>query len=440
MINRINILFTYLFLLVPLFLITGPAIPDIIITFGGIFGILWIVFKNRDYNLIKNNFVIVSIVFWLGLIFTSFFSLDFEKSIQDSSIFVRYLLIPICCYFLFFYSKSLFNRLLLLILILSTFVCIDTLFQFFNYSTQHGFGKDILGFKSDWYGRLTGPFGKELIPGSYVSKFGLVGFAYLLINKNIKYNLFYRISYLTLILVVCFVSGERMAFATYLMGLFLLLFFLDKERISLILSIFIGLLSIIIILKFHPFYNDYKTLESTEYHQGLKVEKSFKCENDDKKICSKIVNLQPSFYEVLQNFPTSAYGEIYILGFQMFKDNPITGIGLSNYKYLCEQNIKYKKMMVNYDCASHPHNIYVQWLAEGGLIIFLLFILYLFSLCNLIIKNEGSKNLKIISIVILLILFWPIMSTGSLIKNWYGVINFFIIAVTMCMSRIKINS
>ena len=39
----------------------------------------------------------------------------------------------------------------------------------------------------------------------------------------------------------------------------------------------------------------------------------------------------------------------------------------------------YKNMMVNYDCASHPHNIYIQWLTEGGLIVFIfIFILYLF--------------------------------------------------------------
>ena len=37
-----------------------------------------------------------------------------------------------------------------------------------------------------------------------------------------------------------------------------------------------------------------------------------------------------------------------------------------------------KNMMVNYDCASHPHNIYIQWLTEGGIIVFILFILYLF--------------------------------------------------------------
>ena len=54
----------------------------------------------------------------------------------------------------------------------------------------------------------------------------------------------------------------------------------------------------------------------------------------------------------------------------MFKENPITGIGISNFQYACKNFQKYKTVMINYNCASHPHNIYLQWLAEGGLIIF----------------------------------------------------------------------
>ena len=30
-------------------------------------------------------------------------------------------------------------------------------------------------------------------------------------------------------------------------------------------------------------------------------------------------------------------------------------------------------------------------------------------------------------------MFWPIMSTGSLIKNWYGIITFFIIGFYVCV-------
>jgi len=99
------------------------------------------------------------------------------------------------------------------------------LFQFFNYSSEVGFQNDILGFSSDWYGRLTGPFGNELVPGAYVSKFGLLGYLFFLFVKKTKYLNFFEISYLSLIGLVCFASGERMAFATYFLALLFLFIF-----------------------------------------------------------------------------------------------------------------------------------------------------------------------------------------------------------------------
>ena len=35
--------FSFLFLLIPLFLITGPALPDVVITLGLIFGIIYFI-------------------------------------------------------------------------------------------------------------------------------------------------------------------------------------------------------------------------------------------------------------------------------------------------------------------------------------------------------------------------------------------------------------
>lgn len=431
--------FSYLFLLIPLLLITGPAIPDIVITSGVLFGIFYFVYMKQYKDFIKTNFSRITIIFWLSLIFISFFSYNKTNSFQDSFIFIRLLLIPIVCYFLFFKNKKIFYRSLLFIFILIVFVSIDTLYQFLNYTSKDGFGEDLLGFKSNWYGRLTGPFGDELIPGSYLSKFGLLGFAFIISNNKLENKIILQSIYLSLILLVCYVSGERMAFATYALSLILLFIFLKGYRKPVLISIILGILLIFLAIYLHPFYNDFKIIESSQYHQGQKIEKFFQCENDTKQICSKIVNIQPSFFEVIKNFSTSAYGEIYLLSYNMFLDNPITGIGINNFKYLCTFDEFYKNMMVNYDCASHPHNIYIQWLTEGGIIVFTFFIIYLLILLELIINNVGDKKYKIISLVIIIAMFWPIMSTGSLIKNWYGVTTFFIIGMCLCLSRFKNN-
>ncbi len=429
----------YLFILIPLLLITGPAIPDIIISLGSIFGIISLVYIKEYKNLIKINYFRISIILWLGLLFISVFSYNKINSFQDAFIFIRLLLIPFLCYFIFFKNIKIFKQTLCLILFLVIFVCLDTLYQFLNYTSENGFGKDIFGFKSNWYGRVTGPFGDELIPGSYVSKFGLFGFVILISIKKLKNKTIILPIYLSLILLISYVSGERMAFATFALSLSILLILLKGFRRSIFLSLALGALFIFVSIYLHPFYNDFKIIESTQYHQGQKIEKVFKCNDDSEKLCSKILNVQPSFFEVIKNFSTSAYGEIYLLSYKMFLDNPITGIGINNFQYLCKYNDSYKKMMINYECASHPHNIYIQWLAEGGLIVFIIFILYVYFLVSFILNNSGDKKYKIISLVIILLMFWPIMSTGSLIKNWYGVTTFFIIGLCMGLSKLKDN-
>ena len=439
MILKFKKLFSYLFLLIPLFLITGPAVPDIVITFGSLFGIVYIIYLKEYEILLKVNFNKLSIIFWFSLIFVSFFSYNKINSFQDSIIFIRFLLIPIFCYYIFIKDIKILQRSLIFIFILVVLVCIDTFYQFLNYTSENGFGSDLLGFESNWYGRLTGPFGDELIPGSYLSKFGLLGFAFLVSIKKYEKKIFFHSIYLSLILYISYISGERMAFATFGLGLFFLFIFLDGFRKSIFLSITIGVLLIFMTTYLHPFYNDYKVVESTQYHQGQKIEKFFKCNDETEEICTKIVDVQPSFLKIIRNFDSSAYGEIYLLSYKMFLQNKITGIGISNFKFLCNFKDDYNKMMINYECASHPHNIYIQWLVEGGLIVFILFILYLFFLINFIINNTGEKKYKIISIAVILVLFWPIMSTGSLIKNWYGVSTYFIIGLCMCLSKFKSN-
>ena len=88
------------------------------------------------------------------------------------------------------------------------------------------------------------------------------------------------------------------------------------------------------------------------------------------EVCEKIFKLQPKFIAVLKDFKNSAYGEIYLTSYQMWKDNIFLGIGLNNFKELCINNNKYKKYHQNFGCTSHPHNmlftsitrIWINWI------------------------------------------------------------------------------
>ena len=432
--------FLILFLFIPLFLITGPAIPDIIISCSALYFLINYLILNKSFFIFREKVFVISIFFWFTLIFVSFFALNKQNSFQDSLIFIRFLFIPLIAYYFFFNNEKKIKILVYIIFITVCFVLLDSLFQFYNYSSKDGFGYDLLGFKSNWYGRLTGPFGDELVPGAYVSKFGLIGYVFFFFIKKNKTNYILQILYLSIISLVCFASGERMALATFFLALFFLLLFMKNKRSVFFITIIISLIFIGITYKTHPFYNDYEVLNSTQYHQGMKIEKSFKCEKNIDKECKKIINIQPSFIEILKNFKTSAYGEIYSLAIIMFKDHPFTGVGINNYKFACINNDKYKKEMKNYDCASHPHNIYIQWLSEGGIIALFSFLVYLGYLFNFIIFGKNHNQFKIISLAVMIIIFWPIMSTGSLIKNWNGVLTFYVIANCIVLSQIKLSN
>mgnify|MGYP001417010628 CR=1 FL=1 len=146
---------------------------------------------------------------------------------------------------------------------------------------------------------------------------------------------------------------------------------------------------------------------------------------------------------VLKNFNNSAYGEIYSLAIKMWRDHPFSGIGLNNYNYLCKNDKRYIEYIKSkeyniQDCVSHPHNFYLQWLIETGIFGLIFFIIYILSIFYFIIK----KNLNlytIISLTTLIILFWPIMSTGSLLKNHMGISTFYIIGICLSLSKIKIK-
>ena len=420
---KINI-FHLMYFFMPLALVTGPALPDLLLFFFSILSIYILITKKQKFDIKLESWMIVSIILWAWFVFISFFAINFKSSITDALIFIRFMLFIFLSYSIFSnISKEILFFFLNLLFFLCILVALDTLFQFYNYSYYYGFGEDLFGRipkgDSGIYGRLSGPF-LDLVPGSFLSRFVffnilLIYFFYDLIKKNLLLIIIYIFS-LSLIFSLIYFSGERMALATTGLGCSLCIIFSKKIRLILLFSILISLLFIFINLKFHPHYNNYEIISSSAEHDGLIIKRQFSC--NEEKICEKIFNVQPKFAEVIKNFKESAYGEIYLTSFQIWKNNIFFGIGLNNFSLLfCDKQNIYSKYHQNLDCTTHPHNIYLQALLESGLIgffIFCLFVLLIFYKVNSIKTIES----KIILFSALLAIFWPIMSTGSFLKNW----------------------
>ena len=171
MIKKIEYLFIYLILLLPITLITGPAIPDLTIFFTGIYFIILFLITKKYKEIVRTQIVYISIIFWIYLLFVTLFAENQYLAFRDSLIFIRILLIPIFIFYWILSNETNLKKLSIVVFFVVIFVCFDCVFQFLNYNPEYGFGEDLFGFKPDFYGRLTGPFKDELIPGAFVSKF-----------------------------------------------------------------------------------------------------------------------------------------------------------------------------------------------------------------------------------------------------------------------------
>ena len=112
----------------------------------------------------------------------------------------------------------------------SLFVCLDLVYQY-------SFGEDIFGFKASSR-RLSGPFGDELIAGSYLQRFSIFSFFLFPIflkitDKKIFYTIFFTLS---LLLSFSFIiAGNRMPIILFLLMLTILFLFEKKARKLLVL-------------------------------------------------------------------------------------------------------------------------------------------------------------------------------------------------------------
>ena len=121
----------------------------------------------------------------------------------------------------------------------------------------------------------------------------------------------------------------------------------------------------------------------------------------------------------------------------MYRSYFVFGIGLNNFTELCKTD-QFKNNLKNIRCVTHPHNFYLQWLVETGPLGLILFIFIIFFMFQHV-KNNTDYSGRLISIITLIIIFWPIMSTGSFVKNWMGISSFFAIGLALSMNKLSLD-
>ena len=315
------------------------------------------------------------------------------------------------------------------------FVCLALLYQFY-------FGQDIFGFEGIGR-RLGGPFGDELIAGSFILRFGLLSFFLFpfflkLQNKFFLYSVpcvLFFLMFSSLIL-----SGNRTPLFMFLILFSLVIFFEKKLRKFFILFVTTVILLVSIIYNFHQSTKD----SLTSYRDKIK---SFIFVFSDENILTEN-ELEANYrYEKKSNmFYTFQYkGNFYKMrntyakefktGYVTWKENKFFGGGIKSFITNCA-----KAKIPN--CVNHPHNYYLEILSELGLFgFFLISIIFsIIFLKSFFKKYFGDRSYdKYYTITPFIFLFlievFPIKNTGSFFSTTNATYIFLILSILVSLLK-----
>ena len=345
--------------------------------------------------------------------------LGYFSTTLKSILFLKYLFLYLCLRFLF--ENDFLNLKLFFIgcLISSLFVCFDLFYQLY-------FGKDIFGFPKPGVGRkLGGPFGDELIAGSFIQRFSIFSFFLIPIfyKKELNKYLKYVISFLFLIFFIGItISGNRMPLILFLFTICLVILF-QKETRKYLLSFVISFSLIFIVII---------TL-SKDIRDNFGV---FRVE---------ITNIIKSIGKdgVSENSPH--YLKEFASFYETWKINKYLGGGIKNFRYYCHvrENIPKDSKFI---CNMHPHNYYLEILTETGLMGLLIsgtlffLILYTTLVKKYFLRSPLNNNNTIIPFIFLFIAeIFPLKSTGSFFTTGNATYLFLLIGILLALTRKEIS-
>ena len=271
-------------------------------------------------------------------------------------------------------------------------VIADLIFEFL-------FESNMLGFKSYIPGRLSSfmgskvPEASELVIGNFFSAFCLIVLSYIHLNyKNKSINIFIALFFI----FISFLIGERSNFVKTSIIITLFIFFVYDIKLK------FKLLSIPII--FLLFFSVLMLNENYKLRYFNQISKIFNKNG---------INLY------LEN---SVYGAHYNVAEKIFKDNPIFGVGIKNFRVESFSD-KYHNLdhkLNDRRGNTHPHQIHYELLAETGLFGYLSFIIFIFiSFYLFYISYKKNKNVYQFSgMLFVAVNLVPLLPTGSFFSTY----------------------
>ena len=401
--NKIDNYFFILFSLIPISIILGATVSLCNIVLIDLSFIIFLIYK-KNFSFFKNKTVKLILFLYLYLIFNSLIAQDFALSAARNFGFIRWIIFFLALNY-FFYNKIFMKNTLTIWTIFIIIVLLDTYFEIF-------FGKNILGFGGEEFGkRIVSFFKDEPIVGGYINAFYLLIIGYLFFrfkDQAKKYQVIILFFSLVFVLAIL-LTGERSNTlkAIFAMIIFYFLFnnFTIKQKL-------ISFLATLILLVATVLSSDYlKERYFTQiFSPNLYV--------DGKKDLKKNILTQ----NILVQHQKNIYFIIYKSGINIFNDNPIFGVGNKNYRLdACKiYDKKDKNYIKKFICTTHPHQTYVEFLSEHGLVgtMILIFIFYNLIFKQLINISRSGNYIQLGCIAYLITIFVPILPSGAFFGDY----------------------
>ena len=393
--NKIlNSYFFILFSIIPISIIFGPAISLINILLID-FSFVSFLFFKKEYKFLFNKTIKLILILYLYLIFNTLISQDFSTAAPRNLGFIRFI-IMFCALNYFFHNNNFFIKIIIIWSIIITLVTVDTYIESIS-------GKNILGYGEIYGNRIVSFFKDEPIVGGYINSFYLIiiGYLFTLKKDTVNYkNIIFIFSILFLFAIL--LTGERSNTIRAFLSFLLFYFFID--RFTLKQKLIFILLSII----FTGFVINQSNFLKLRYGDQVL-----------KPIIAQLKFTEPvttSEKHRLKEFKENSYFKLYNSGFSIFKNYPFFGVGNKNYRV----EACLEKKNSTYVCNTHPHQVYLEFLAEHGIVgsFVLLFIMFklIFGKIRLILNSKNTIQLG--CFIFLIISFLPLLPSGAFFSDY----------------------
>jgi len=375
-------------------MVTGPFLPDLLVSLCSIWFIYYTI-TNKIYYIYKNKFFYIFIAFCFVCIISSLLSDDILLSFESSLFYFRIGIFALLISYLIEKNENILNYFYYFFIITFSVLVIDGYFQFIN-------GVNIFGQKLQFIGstpRVSSLFGEETIMDSYLARLFPLLFALFIIRKNkSKFEIYFIALLFICIDILIFLGGGRTSFMFLNLSTIFVILFINQFKKFRIITFVISLALITILT-----LNDNRLLNRYVKFTAQQIGIS---ETSTKKYI-----FSPGHDSHIRT------------AFNIFKDNPIIGAGPKLFREKCKIE-KYQEGST--PCSTHPHNFYVQLLAETGIIgfsflfgtmIYFIFQILKFIKFKYIEKKIIFSDYQICLLSCLLITIWPFSPNGNFFNN-----------------------